>query len=61
MIASIVATYATTIFQLIEITARTDARVPSGPRAIHMRDWIAVSLPIFLVESFFFCSPMPTC
>jgi O-antigen/teichoic acid export membrane protein len=54
LIASIVATYATTIFQLIEITARTDARVPSGPRAIHMRDWIAVSLPIFLVESFFF-------
>ena len=51
---ALIASIVTTIFQLVEITARTDARVPSGPRAIHMRDWIAVSLPIFLVESFFF-------
>jgi O-antigen/teichoic acid export membrane protein len=54
LIASIVATYATTIGQLVSITARTDARVPAGPTAIHIRDWLVVSLPIFLVESFFF-------
>jgi O-antigen/teichoic acid export membrane protein len=54
IIAAILATYATTITQLIEVTARIDRRLPAGPRKIDLRDWFAVSLPIFLVESFFF-------
>lgn len=52
--AALVATYATTIYQLALVTGRADRRVPSGPRRIEMRHWIAISLPIFLVESFFF-------
>jgi O-antigen/teichoic acid export membrane protein len=52
--ATIAATYATTLWQLITVTARIDARVPSGQRTILFAEWFAVSLPIFLVESFFF-------
>lgn len=54
VIAAILATYATTITQLISVTARVDRRVPDGPRRTHLWSWFAVSLPIFLVESFFF-------
>ncbi len=52
--AAILATYVTTIAQLIGVTAHVDGNIPAGPRRIHLRSWIAVSLPIFLVESFFF-------
>lgn len=54
VIAAILATYATTIAQLVTVTARVDAKVPRGPLSIHMWNWFAVSLPIFLVEGFFF-------
>lgn len=54
ILATIAATYATTLVQLIGVTARIDARVPSGPAKIHLAQWLVVSLPIFLVESFFF-------
>jgi O-antigen/teichoic acid export membrane protein len=54
IIAAILATYATTIIQLVRVTNRADDRVPPGPRRFLFRFWFAVSLPIFLVESFFF-------
>ncbi len=54
IIAAILATYLTTIAQLIEVTTRLDHRLPAGPRRIVFGQWFAVSLPIFLVESFFF-------
>ena len=54
IIAAILATYVTTIAQLVEVTTRLDRRLPAGPRRIEFRQWFAVSLPIFLVESFFF-------
>jgi O-antigen/teichoic acid export membrane protein len=54
LVATILATYATTLAQLVTVTARVDARVPAGPRAYALKGWIAVSLPIFLVEGFFF-------
>jgi O-antigen/teichoic acid export membrane protein len=54
VIAAILATYLTTIWQLVGVTARVDRKLPSGPRRIHLPMWFAVSLPIFLVESFFF-------
>lgn len=54
VIAAVLATYTTTIVQLVAVTARTNEKARSGPRAYLMRDWIAVSLPIFLIESFFF-------
>ncbi len=52
--AALLATYATSLVQLIGITAAVDRRLPAGPRAVHLKSWMAVSLPIFLVESFFF-------
>jgi O-antigen/teichoic acid export membrane protein len=52
--ATILATYATTLAQLIGITAHVDRKLPPGPRKIHLKAWLAVSLPIFLVESFFY-------
>ena len=54
LIVAILATYATTIWQFAGVTGRIDRRMPVGPRTVHFREWFAVSLPIFLVESFFF-------
>lgn len=54
ILAAIVATYLTSIAQLINLTRRIDAGLPRGPSAVRLGHWIAVSLPIFLVESFFF-------
>ena len=54
ILATIAATYATTLIQFIGTTARIDARVPTGPMKVHFAQWFIVSLPIFLVESFFF-------
>lgn len=54
VIATILATYATTIIQLVTVTRRIDHRVPAGPRKSHLRQWLVISLPIFLVEGFFF-------
>jgi O-antigen/teichoic acid export membrane protein len=54
LIVAILATYATTIWQFAGVTGRIDRKMPVGPRALHFREWFAVSLPIFLVESFFF-------
>lgn len=52
--ASIAATYVTTLGQLMAVTSRMDKKVPAGPRTVHFGQWILVSLPIFLVEGFFF-------
>ncbi|MDX8440218.1 lipopolysaccharide biosynthesis protein [Mesorhizobium australafricanum] len=52
--ASIAATYVTTLGQLMAVTSRMEKKIPTGPMAVHFGPWILVSLPIFLVESFFF-------
>jgi O-antigen/teichoic acid export membrane protein len=52
--ASIAATYITTLGQLIGVTNRLEKRIPAGPMKVHFAEWFVVSLPIFLVESFFF-------
>lgn len=54
VLAAIAATYATTLWQLVNVTGRLDANVPDGSRRVMLRSWLVVSLPIFLVESFFF-------
>ena len=54
LIVAIIATYLTTIWQLVGVTGRIGRKLPSGPRTVHFREWFVVSLPIFLVESFFF-------
>lgn len=54
MIVSILATYATTLLQIIRVGARTKSKIPGGPRRMDLRQWFIVSVPIFLIESFFF-------
>ncbi|THF55028.1 lipopolysaccharide biosynthesis protein [Ollibium composti] len=54
ILAAIAATYATSLGQLLGLTRRIDAGLPRGPTTIRFGHWFAVSLPIFLVESFFF-------
>lgn len=54
VIASIAATYATTLVQLVQVGARTGRKLPAGPRRTDLRQWFVVSVPIFLIESFFF-------
>ncbi|RVA62069.1 lipopolysaccharide biosynthesis protein, partial [Mesorhizobium sp. M7A.F.Ca.CA.001.11.2.1] len=46
--------YATTLGQLIGVTQRMERQIPAGPMKVHFAQWFVVSLPIFLVESFFF-------
>lgn len=52
--ASIAATYVTTLAQLVGVTHRMERQIPAGPMKVHFAQWFIVSLPIFLVESFFF-------
>jgi O-antigen/teichoic acid export membrane protein len=54
LVVAILATWLTTIWQLLGVTSRIDRKLQVGPRVVHFREWFAVSLPIFLVESFFF-------
>ena len=51
--AAIAATYATTIFQFSGLQSRLRRTVPDGPKRYETVHWIAVSLPIFMVEGFF--------
>ncbi|MEP7452076.1 lipopolysaccharide biosynthesis protein [Phyllobacterium sp. SB3] len=54
VICSIIATYATTLVQLAVVCSRFNAVVAPGKKSIRFGEWFAVSLPIFLVEGFFF-------
>ena len=54
IISAIIATYATTLFQLITVTYGVDKKLPSGPNSASFSEWFAVSLPIFFVEGFLF-------
>ncbi len=53
MAAVIIATYLTSIGQLISLARRMRKAVPAGPRAYAPAQWMAIALPIFLVEGFF--------
>ncbi|WP_157018832.1 lipopolysaccharide biosynthesis protein [Mesorhizobium xinjiangense] len=54
MLAAVAATYLTTLAQLTLVTGRVERQVDPGPRRYLLRHWVAISMPIFLVESFFF-------
>jgi O-antigen/teichoic acid export membrane protein len=54
LLAAVAATYATTIWQLATVTTRAERGVAKGPRVTDLRGWIAISLPIFLIEGFAF-------
>lgn len=53
LVCAVLAAYLTTIGQLVMVTVSLDRRFPAGPRRADLRLWIAVALPIFLVEGFF--------
>ena len=53
MAAVIVATYLTSIGQLIWLERRIRSVVPRGPRLYQPMLWVGIALPIFIVEGFF--------
>lgn len=54
IISTVAATYLTTVWQLYHVTANVERRIPESGYSIRFRQWLSVSIPIFLVESFFF-------
>lgn len=54
VIAAVLATFTTTILQLVFVTRDLDAAYPGGARRNEFGLWMTVALPIFLVEGFFF-------
>lgn len=54
LFAAILATYVTTLGQFMRVQTSLARIIPTGPRNLHLREWFVVSVPIFLVEGFFF-------
>src|SRR3954462_12068391 len=53
MLASAAAVWIAMIAQMIVLNRRLGAHIEPGPKAYDFRGWLAVSLPILLVESFY--------
>jgi O-antigen/teichoic acid export membrane protein len=53
MTASAAAVWIAMIGQMIVLNRRLSVRVEPGPKAYDVRGWLAISLPILLVESFY--------
>lgn len=53
MIASAAAVWIATAGQMVVLNRRLDNHIEPGPMAYDFRGWLAVSLPILLVESFY--------
>ena len=53
MLAAVAATWLTAILQLFVLDRRLQATVEAGPKVYEPKIWLATSLPIFLVESFY--------
>src|SRR6185437_4166245 len=53
MLASVAAVWVAMIGQMIVLNRRLATAIPAGPKAHDFRGWLAVSLPILLVESFY--------
>jgi O-antigen/teichoic acid export membrane protein len=51
---AIIASLMTTLYQLLTVTPPLRAEVRSEPARLRLRDWLAVSAPIFLVDGFFY-------
>jgi O-antigen/teichoic acid export membrane protein len=54
ILSAIVATYASTLFQLVSVTNHVERKLPNGPKTVNLFQWFTVSLPIFLVEGFLY-------
>jgi O-antigen/teichoic acid export membrane protein len=53
MLASVAAVWVAMIGQMIVLNRRLHTHIEPGPKAYDYRGWLAVSLPILLVESFY--------
>ena len=53
MVVAIITVYAITIGQGIVLERRLREKVPAGPKIYDVKTWLATSLPIFVVESFY--------
>jgi O-antigen/teichoic acid export membrane protein len=53
MLAAVAATWLTCLIQMGLINRRLATTVAPGPKTYEVRTWLATSLPIFLVESFY--------
>ncbi|MDB5632823.1 MAG: family polysaccharide export protein, partial [Tardiphaga sp.] len=53
MLASVAAVWVAMIGQMIVLNRRLAAHIEPGPKAYDYRGWLATSLPILLVESFY--------
>lgn len=53
MLASVAAVWVAMIGQMIVLNRRLHTHIEQGPKAYDYRGWLAVSLPILLVESFY--------
>jgi len=53
MIVAVVTTWAVTIGQLIVLDRRLKHKVKAGPKRYEAKTWLATSVPIFVVESFY--------
>jgi len=54
LIAAVLATYTTTLLQLVMVNRGLAATYPPGARQSELKEWMTVAFPIFLVEGFFF-------
>jgi O-antigen/teichoic acid export membrane protein len=54
MIVAVVTSWAVTIGQLFVLDRRLKQKVPAGPARYEAGAWLATSLPIFVVEGFYF-------
>ena len=54
IIASVIATWATALFQLYVLNRKLRGAVPVGVKSFATRSWLVTSLPVFMVGSFYF-------
>jgi O-antigen/teichoic acid export membrane protein len=53
MLIAVVTTWAVTLGQMVMLDRRLKSKVPAGPKSFEVKTWLATSLPIFIVESFY--------
>ena len=53
MIATVIATYIASLLQFAVLASRLKRSVPRGPRKFMPAQWLAITMPIFLIEGFY--------
>lgn len=53
MIAAVIGTWIASLTQFVSLMAKLRRKVVKGPQAYAPRQWVAVAMPIFLVEGFY--------